>query len=97
MLSVKQILTVKDGEISPMTRRRSQAAGVEYLYEFVTGFQNIGALAVEQTTLPDEADRLTERFQSRYPDITIRRSVVSPVLGVHAGPNALAVTVLEGK
>lgn len=97
MLSVKQILTIKEGEISPLTRRRSQAAGVDYMFEFVTGFRNIEALAVEQSTLPDVANRLTERLASQYPNVTIRRSVVSPVLGVHAGPNALAVTVLEGR
>ena len=97
MLSFKQILTIKDGEVSPVTRRRSQAAGTEYLYDFVTGFTSVAGLAVEHTTLPDEADRLASRLAEVYPDITIRRSVVSPVLGTYGGPNALAVTVLEGK
>lgn len=97
MLSLKQILTIKDGVISPITRRRSQAAGTQYLYDFVTGFSSIEALAVEHTTLPDEADRLASRLAEAYPGITIRRSIVSPVLGAYAGPNAIAVTVLEGK
>jgi len=97
MLSFKQILTVKDGEISPVTRRRSQAAGTEYLYDFVTGFASVDALAVEHTTLPDEADRLAGRLAEVYPEVKIRRSIVSPVLGAYGGPNAIAVTVLEGK
>jgi len=88
---------VKEGEISPLTRLRSQAAGVEYLYNYVTSFQRIEELAVEHTTLPDEADRLAERLRSAFPDVNIRRSIVSPVLGVHGGPNAIAVTVLEAK
>jgi DegV family protein with EDD domain len=97
MLSIKPILTVKEGEIHPVTRLRSQAAGVEYLYNYVTSFQRIEELAVEHTTLPDEADRLADRLRAAFPDVNIRRSIVSPVLGVHGGPNAIAVTVLEAK
>ncbi|GAI84721.1 unnamed protein product [marine sediment metagenome] len=37
MLSVKPILNVKDGEMSPVTRLRSRAAGMDYLCNFVTG------------------------------------------------------------
>ena len=96
MLSVKPILTVKDGEISPVTRVRSQAAGIEYLYNFLTSFQHVEALAVEHSTQPEAADRLVDRLSVSLPDKPIIRSVVSPVLGVYAGPNAIAVTVLEG-
>ncbi|MBI4180808.1 MAG: DegV family protein [Chloroflexi bacterium] len=95
LLSVKPILTMKDGEVSPLTRVRAQGAGVDYLYNFVAGFNNIEELAVEHTTLPDEANRLVERLGSIFPRERIYRSTVSPVLGVYAGPNALAVTVLE--
>ena len=97
MLSIKPILTVKEGEISPVTRLRSQAAGTEYLYNFITGFSKVEALAVEHTTLPDEADKLAERLSSSYPKEIIYRSTVSPVLGVYGGPNASAVTVLEAE
>lgn len=97
MLSVKPILTMKDGEIHPLTRLRSQAAGMDYLYNSVTNFPHIEALAVEHTTLPDEADRLVERLSSVFPKERIYRSTVSPVLGVYAGPNAIAVTVLEAE
>ncbi len=97
MLSIKPILTIKDGEISPVTRLRSQAAGSQYLYNFVTAFDSVAELAVEHTTLPHVADRLAERLAETYPEIKIRRSIVSPVLGAHGGPNAIAVTVLEGK
>jgi DegV family protein with EDD domain len=96
MLSFKPILTVKDGEIAPITRLRSQAAGIEYLANFVTSFHQIEALAVEHSTQPEIADRLVDRLSVSLPDKPIIRSVVSPVLGTYAGPNAIAVTVLEG-
>ena len=97
MLSVKPILTVKDGEMSPVTRLRSQAAGMDYLYNFAAGFSSIKELAVEHTTTPDEADRLVERLSSVFPKERIYRSTVSPVLGTYAGPNAIALTVLEAE
>jgi DegV family protein with EDD domain len=97
MLSIKPILTIKDGEMAPLTRVRSPAAGLDYLYNFVPGFAKIEALAVEHATTPDEADDLVERLGAIIPKERIYRSIVSPVLGTHAGPNALALTVLEAE
>ncbi len=98
LLSVKPILTVKEGEMAPLTRVRSLAAGLDYLYNFVARFgQKIEELAVEHTTTPEEADRLAERLSSIYPKERIYRSTVSPVLGTYGGPGALAVTVLEAE
>jgi len=97
LLSVKQILIVKDGEMAPLTRVRSLTAGMNYLYNFVAGFSSIESLAVEHTTTVDEADRLTERIGAIYPKDSIYRSTVSPVLGVHGGPGAMALTVLAAK
>jgi len=97
MLSIKPILTVKDGEMSPLTKLRSRAAGMDYLCDSVAGFPNIEELAVEHSTTPDDADELIERLGSVFPKERIYRSTISPVVGTHAGPNALAVTVLEAE
>ncbi|MBM4448346.1 MAG: DegV family protein [Chloroflexi bacterium] len=97
MLSIKPILTIKDGEMAPLTRVRSPAAGLDYLYNFVPGFSKVEALAVEHATTPDEADELVRRLSAIFPKERIYRSIVSPVLGTHAGPNALALTVLEAE
>jgi len=97
MLSIKPILTVKDGEMSPLTRVRSKAAGMDYLYDSVAGFSHIEELAVEYATTPDDADRLIERLSSLFPKERIYRSTLSPVVGTYAGPGAMAVTVLEAK
>jgi DegV family protein with EDD domain len=97
MLSIKPILTIKDGEMAPLTRVRSPAAGLDYLYNFVPGFAKIESLAVEHATTPDEADELAERISKIVPKERIYRAVVSPVLGTYAGPYALALTVLEAE
>ena len=97
MLSVNPILTVRDGEVHPVTRVRSRAAGTDYLFNFVAGFPRVEGLAVEHATTPDEADKLVERFGSIFPKERICRSTVSPVLGTYGGPGAMALTVLEAE
>ncbi len=93
MLSVKPVLTLKDGEVSPLTRVRSRTAGLDYLYNSVAGFSQIDGLAVEHATTPDEADALIERLGSLYPK-HIYKSTVSPVIGTYVGPHVLSVSVV---
>ena len=95
LLSVKPILILRDGEVSPLTRVRSRVAGVDYLYNFVAGFPKIEELAVEHATTPDDADKLAERLSPLFPKERIYRSTISPVVGTYAGPGVLSVTVLE--
>ena len=97
VLSVKPILTVKDGEMAPLTRVRSLNAGLDYLYNIAAGFKNIEGLAVEHATTPRDADALVARLGSLFPRERIYRSVISPVIGTYAGPNALALTILEAE
>ena len=97
MLSIKPILTIKEGEMSPVTKLRSRAAGMDYLYNSVASFSHIEELAVEHVTTPDDADKLVERLSSVFPKERIYKSTISPVVGTHAGPDALAVSVLEAE
>ncbi|MFH1662623.1 MAG: DegV family protein [Chloroflexota bacterium] len=97
MLSIKPILTMKGGEMAPMTRVRSKAAGMEYMRNFVAGFPNIEKLAIEHSTTPDDADKLADILGSFVPRESIYRSTISPVLGAYAGPGALSITVLEAE
>ena len=95
LLSFKPILTLKDGVVSPQTRVRTRAAGIDYLYSFVAGFPHVEELAVEHATTPGEADKLVERLSSLIPKERIYKSTVSPVIGTYVGPQVLSVSVLE--
>jgi DegV family protein with EDD domain len=97
VLSVKPVLWLKDGEVHPITRVRSRAAGIDYLYNFVAGFKKIDGLAVEHATTPADADALVERLNAVYPKEKIYRSTVSPVFGTYGGPHVLSVSVLESR
>jgi DegV family protein with EDD domain len=96
LLSVKPILTVRDGEMAPVTRVRSMSAGMDYIYNFASSFAGkIEAIAIEHTTTVAEADALADRINAIFPKEKIIRSMVSPVLGTYGGPGAFALTVLE--
>ena len=97
VLSIKPILNVKEGEMSPVTRVRSPAAGVTYLHNFMSSFQNIEIAIIEHTTSIESADDLAKLFHASHPKVPVLRSTVSPVLGVYGGPNAIAVAVLEAE
>lgn len=94
LLSVKPILTVRDGEVAPLTRVRSKAACIDYFFNYVAGFPNIEELAVEHATTPEDAEAIVDRLGTLFPKESIIKSTVSPVIGTYAGPQVLSVSVL---
>lgn len=98
MLSVKPILTTREGEMAPLTRVRSFTAGMDYLYNVVETYKDrIEGLAVEHATNRAEADKLVERIGAIYPREKIYREVISPVIGTYTGPGAIALLLLEAE
>ena len=97
MLRLHPILGMRDGEVYPFTRGRSQAKAIDYLYNFAASFSHIEEMAVENATTSDEANELVERLGTQFPREHIYRSKVSPVIGAHVGPHVLAVSVLGDK
>ena len=94
LLSVTPVLTIRDGEVAPLTRVRSMSAGIDVLYNFAAGHKQIDEMAVEYATTPDMADALIDRLGAIYPKEKIYRTTVSPVLGSYMGPNVLSVSVM---
>jgi DegV family protein with EDD domain len=95
MLQVNSINTINDGVAIPVARVRTRAKTAEWLYEYVTSFKEIEALAIEYGTNIDEAKGLARRIAPVFPEVPIYLSQVSPVIGTHTGPSVIAVTVLK--
>ncbi len=93
VLNVKPIVTLRDGEISPVGNVRTRAKAVEKLFEFVKNTLNIEELAVVHSTTPDEAYSLKERFSSLVSSNRLFMARLGPALGVHGGPGTLVVVV----
>jgi DegV family protein with EDD domain len=95
MLSVKPILTVREGEMAPLKRVRSFNDALEYIHNTVGAIPKIKLLAVEHTTSVDNANKTIEKLSSKYPKDKVYRAIISPVIGTYSGPDAMAVSVLE--
>jgi DegV family protein with EDD domain len=95
MLNINPILGIKNGEVFPSTMTRSRAKAVDWLYGFAAKFHKVKALAVEYGNNVAEAKALAKRLTSIFPQVPLYLSNVSPVIGTHAGPNVLAITILE--
>lgn len=96
-LRINPIITLRDGVVEPVGRTRSRAKAIEHLYQFVAGYQNIEAMAVEEASCPEDADLLTDRLGSLFPRERIYRTKTTPVIGAHTGPGLLLVSLLGDK
>lgn len=95
VLSVKPLLTLRDGQIRPAGLVRTRSKGIDRLREFVASALHIEDLAIAYNTTPDDARTLADHTSLLFPSILPRIARIGPALGVHAGPGALAV-VLKG-
>jgi DegV family protein with EDD domain len=91
ILSVKPVLTVKEGEFHPAGQVRNRAKGIERLVEWTKSLGKLEDLAVVHTTTPDEAEALAGRLAEFFPREKIIISRLGPALGAHAGPGTLFV------
>jgi DegV family protein with EDD domain len=91
VLSVKPMLTIKDGEFVPVGQARSRSKGIERLFDFAKDTADIEDVAVIHSTTPDEAKSLAERISSILSLKQVRIARLGPVLGVHGGPGVLAI------
>ena len=93
MLSVKPLLTMKNGELVPYGRVRSRSQGIERLFDFARDAGNIQDLAIIYNTTLKEAHALADRIDPIFPKERIQLSRLGPALGVHAGPGILFVSI----
>jgi DegV family protein with EDD domain len=95
VLSVRPLLTVRDGELVPSGQVRTRSKGMDRLLDFVQNARGIQDLAILHSTTPDEARALVERTNSIFPRERTILARVGPALGVHGGPGVLAIALRE--
>lgn len=96
LLNVKPVLTMRDGELSPVGLTRTRTRGVERLFELARNAINIQELAIVHSTTPGEAISLRERIASFLDIKRIHLSRLGPALGVYGGPGTLILALIEG-
>jgi DegV family protein with EDD domain len=97
LLSVKPILSLRDGEVYPEERVRTRARGLERIIQSMVKHQKVKQAAVGHSTTPDDAESIRERVAMAFPNVKVHLIRFGPVLGTHAGPGIVGVGVMEGE
>jgi len=99
ILKIKTFIKLKDGEIHPAGRTRKQQEKIDKLVESVkvsyeASKSEVKAIAVEYSTNKEEAENVREQIKMIYPNTPIYFTRLGSVLGVHAGPGTMVVSLI---
>jgi DegV family protein with EDD domain len=94
LLSVKPILSVRDGEVAPVERVRTMNGALRRLVELVVGLGPIERLGVVDADSATNSAEVERQLRDHYPDQAIDRGELGPVVGTHGGPGVVGVGVL---
>jgi len=95
-LSLKPLLTVKNGQVAPLDRVLGTERALRKLVERAVGKANGQPvdIAIEHFGAEERAEKLASRLKSRMPGAReITFTEVSSTIGVHLGPGAVGITV----
>jgi DegV family protein with EDD domain len=98
MLSIKPILTVREGEVTPLERVRTWRKAIDRLGEIVRSHAPVSGLAVAHAANPEDAEQLADELSDLVPTDRLVFTDVGPVIATYAGPGAVGVfpLVAEG-
>ncbi len=96
LLNIRPIIRLEDGEVQPVEKVRTRAKALDELVEFVELFPQIDRLAVLHDESPADVEMLLRRIDPIFPRDKIIVGRYGPVIGAHAGPNAVGVVVSQG-
>jgi len=95
MLKVKPVLSLRDGEVHPQSRVRSQPQGLSALVDLVRATPDLEDLRIVHADAPALAARLRDALRPVFPDIDPGIVALGPVVGTYSGPNAVGVACLR--
>jgi DegV family protein with EDD domain len=91
ILNVKPVLSLRNGELTPVGRVRTRSRGIDELFECVTHAKRVDNLAVAYSTTAEEAADLSQRLAARFKKKNIIMARLGSTIGVHTGPGTLIV------
>jgi len=96
VLSVKPVVTVKPdtGTVGMGLPARSRKTGKKHLFK--NFFRKLDTskpmhITVLHNNIPDEAEEMAAMVREAYDPVELHVQIVSPILGVHTGPGAIAL------
>lgn len=95
VLSIKPILSVQNGEVTPLERVRTRGKAVERIFGIAAEMGRAKQMFIACSGNDDEARAFLERLRPHLPHTDLILSHLGPVVGVYAGPGAIGVAALE--
>jgi DegV family protein with EDD domain len=97
LLKVTPIITLEDGESSPVASPRTRRKALAKLKELVEEAAPFDQLAMHYSTEPEEVDRLAADLAHLAPEGGVMISQIGAVVGTYAGPGSLGVGFIRKK
>jgi DegV family protein with EDD domain len=97
LLSIKPLLQIREGEVSPVGRVRTMNGALRRLVEVTVALGPVERLGVIDGDAAANASDVERQLQGHYPELTIDRGELGPVVGTHGGPGVVGVGVLLGR
>ncbi|MDD2251944.1 MAG: DegV family protein [Dehalococcoidales bacterium] len=94
VLSVKPLLTMRNGEFIPVGQVRNRGKGIQKLADFAADAGEIEEMCILHSTTPNEANALAKRLDPVFPSEKTLVSQLGAGLAPHGGPGVLAIVTL---
>lgn len=97
-LNLKPMLKIdENGKLVTVDKKRGNKAAMSSLYTYFKENYNPGLskiIYICDADTPELADALAEKVKEAAPDVTIRRTMLSPIIGAHTGPGMLSMILM---
>jgi DegV family protein with EDD domain len=93
MLSVKPIVTLKDGEVVPVEQPRTRSKAYARVAQLTSELMPLEELLIAESST-EVGEQFAGALKSIYPGV-IQRYNLGGVLGTHTGPGTVAVVVIS--
>lgn len=93
-LNIKPLLHFVNGTVEPLVQVRTKRKVVQRMLEIAKerlGGKQIVEAAVIDADSPEEGDGIAEQIKQSFNISTVYRTMVSPVIGTHAGPGTVGI------
>jgi DegV family protein with EDD domain len=90
LLSVKPIITVRDGVVEGESRQRTRGRSLRYLADKASGAGPLRRAAIAHAAADDLEDFVALLHDAR-PDVEPVVTLIGPVIGAHAGPGTIGL------
>lgn len=95
LLQIRPVIAIEHGELTPVARMRTKQKAVEEILRRCAEMRPVSLTYALHASTPDELAHLRDRLHGLASESRYVESRITPVIGVHVGPGAIAVGVVR--